>query len=59
LIEGMACEGGCIGGPGSITQTKIARKNINKKVSSNFIDRITENVERFGFDKIDLDRKKK
>ncbi len=57
LIEGMVCEGGCIGGPGSITETNTAKRNINKKIIGNNIDKITENVKKFNFDSIDLDKK--
>lgn len=50
LIEGMICEDGCIGGPGSIIQTKKAKRTINKKISEHPIDNIVENLERFDFD---------
>ena len=30
LIEGMACEGGCVGGPGTLLATNRGAKNVNK-----------------------------
>lgn len=56
LIEGMACKEGCIGGPGAVTQTIKARRTIDKKIRNNPIDGIAENLDRFDFSGIDIDR---
>jgi iron only hydrogenase large subunit-like protein len=30
LLEGMACPGGCVGGPGTLIKTKKAEKEVDK-----------------------------
>lgn len=47
LVEGMICEGGCIGGPASIVQLNTAKRNIVKKVKANKIDNISDNLNKF------------
>ena len=47
LIEGMICEGGCIGGPASIIQVNTARRNLGRKVQNNDINNISDNLKKF------------
>lgn len=56
IIEGMACEGGCMAGPGSIaplTQLKAARM---KKIKGKEEDNITEMLTNHNFMKVDMER---
>ncbi len=56
FIEGMACEGGCVGGPSrhiDVVKFKKARENMIGKADSR---NIVENLERLGADKIPMHR---
>ena len=46
LLEGMVCEGGCIGGPATITQVNNARRNLNRKLKDNDISSISDNLKK-------------
>lgn len=57
IIEGMACSGGCISGPGSIAllnQLKAARM---KKIKGKDNDSISGMISEMNADKIDMERK--
>ena len=56
FIEGMACDGGCVGGPsrhGEVNKFKRARENMIKKADKR---NIHENLEKLGAEKIPMHR---
>lgn len=56
MIEGMACEGGCIAGPAHLVETRVAIQNRNKLIPNADDRGILENVEQHDFSKIDMNR---
>lgn len=46
IIEGMACEGGCVGGAGNLTREERDRKQVDKHAEAATIKTIMESVER-------------
>ena len=57
FIEGMACDGGCVGGPsrhGEVNKFKRARENMIKKPDNRSIH---ENLEKLGAEQIPMHRK--
>ena len=59
IIEGMACEGGCIAGPtavGSLQQLKVARM---KKIKGKDDDNITQMLTDMDFMDVDMEREHK
>lgn len=55
LMEGMACEGGCIDGPASILPHQRVVKNREKLLKSADERTISENVENHNFSRIKMD----
>ena len=56
FIEGMACDGGCVGGPsrhGEVNKFERARENMIKKADKR---NIHENLEKLGAEKIPMHR---
>ncbi|MFM9414513.1 4Fe-4S dicluster domain-containing protein [Peptococcus simiae] len=43
LLEGMACEGGCLGGPGTLTALNVTRRALQKFQSESAFDSPTNN----------------
>lgn len=56
IVEGMACEGGCIGGPGSIAQLPQLKLARMKKIKGKEDDNITQMLADHEFEKIDMER---
>lgn len=56
LVEGMACEGGCIAGPGTITPVRNAVKNAGKLLAQADNRTVSENFDSHQMDKINLSR---
>ena len=46
FIEGMACQGGCIGGAGCLTHAEKNAKAVNQHAASSDKKTITESVRR-------------
>lgn len=57
IIEGMACDGGCMKGPGNIQNERIYNQSRNKLLEQSDDRGILENFNNAGFDKINLHRK--
>ena len=55
LVEGMACEGGCIDGPASILSHQRIVKNRDKLLKNADQRTITENLEQHGFSRIKME----
>ena len=56
FFEGMACDGGCVGGPsrhGEVNKFKRARENMIKKADNRSIH---ENLEKLGAEQIPMHR---
>jgi len=56
FIEGMACDGGCVGGPSrhlDVTKFKRDRENLIKKADDRTVE---ENLKRMGADKVPMHR---
>lgn len=56
IVEGMACEGGCIAGPGTIAPVRNVVKVRTKLLAQADKRTINENIEEHDFDKINLSR---
>jgi len=57
FIEGMACSGGCIGGPGTITRGPRNRADVDKYGNLAIEKKISDSLRIFNIDKIKLTRK--
>ena len=55
IIEGMACEGGCIDGPAGLLPHQKVVKNREKLLKSADQRTITENLEEHGFSKVPME----
>lgn len=55
LVEGMACEGGCIAGPGGVEEMQKLMKNRSKLLAAADQRGIKENVEKHDFSHIRMD----
>ena len=56
FIEGMACEGGCVGGPSrhvDVAKFKRTREAMIKKADSR---NVRENLEKFGAERVPMGR---
>ena len=49
FIEGMACEGGCVGGAGCLTHAEKNTKAVNQHAATSDKNTITESVQRMDF----------
>ena len=58
IIEGMACEGGCMAGPGSVASLQQLRAARMKKIKGRENDNITEMLTDHDFMKVDMEREK-
>ncbi|MCH5211146.1 MAG: 4Fe-4S dicluster domain-containing protein [Oscillospiraceae bacterium] len=58
IIEGMACEGGCMAGPGSIASLQQLKTARMKKIKGKENDNITEMLTGHDFMKVDMERDK-
>lgn len=56
IIEGMICQGGCIAGPGSLSDTNHLKQSRMKKVKGFEDDSITDMLNSQGFMNIDMER---
>ena len=56
IIEGMACEGGCMAGPGSIAPIQQLRAARMKKIKGKEGDNITEMLTNHDFMEVDMER---
>lgn len=56
IVEGMACEGGCIAGPGTIAPVRNVIKARTKLLAQADKRTINENIEAHNFDEINLNR---
>ncbi len=60
FVEGMACEGGCVAGPGGVQEVQKLIKNRKKLVAAADNRGVTENIQKIhDFSKIKLDVEKK
>lgn len=57
LVEGMACEGGCVGGPVFIQQERIFKQARTKLLAAAERRTVTESLTSHGFEGVDLSRK--
>lgn len=57
FIEGMACDGGCIGGPGTISRGPKNKTDVDKFGSLAIEKKIKDSLRIFDIDKINLKRK--
>ena len=57
IIEGMACEGGCIAGPGSVADLKQLKAARLKKIKDKDSDSITEMINKMDANDVDMIRK--
>ena len=55
-MEGMACEGGCVGGPSRHRDPNMAMRDRKTALDNSTDINITENLEKQGADKIDMVR---
>ena len=56
FMEGMACEGGCVGGPSRHRDPNMAMRDRKATLDNSTDINITENLEKQGADKIDMVR---
>lgn len=56
FMEGMACEGGCVGGPSRHRDPNMAMRDRKTALDNSTDINITENLEKQGADKIDMVR---
>lgn len=56
FMEGMACEGGCVGGPSRHRDPNMAMRDRKAALDNSTDINITENLEKQGADKIDMVR---
>ncbi|MCI8360722.1 MAG: 4Fe-4S binding protein [Clostridiales bacterium] len=59
FIEGMMCDGGCMGGPANLTEFMKSRKVFEKKRDQNGKEEVCETVKAAGADVIDVHRHEK
>ena len=57
LVEGMACEGGCVAGPGSCEDPKVTVRMRQKLLAQADARGVTENLEQQGFAGVDMERR--
>lgn len=56
ILEGMSCTGGCVAGPAMIENPQVTRLRMNKENSSNHNHLVSESVDKFNFEEINLHR---
>lgn len=56
FIEGMACEGGCVGGPSSFKDYQSAKRDRDEMIAAADNRSITENLKNYDMDSISLHR---
>ncbi len=56
FIEGMACVGGCVGGPSRHRDENVCRKNRDQLISSADTRTVGENLSNYDLNKINMDR---
>ncbi|MDP4152142.1 MAG: monomeric [FeFe] hydrogenase [Bacillota bacterium] len=58
FIEGMACSGGCIAGPGIIGDPGLSRRTFDKKID-NRNNKIIKNIHKYNFDTLNIHKHKR
>lgn len=56
VIEGMACEGGCVNGPGTVDTELMVTRKIFDKYANTANTEVVENSKKYGFDGINVHR---
>lgn len=56
IVEGMACEGGCVSGPGNIADARVAQRSRQKLLSAADGRGVNENLSRIDMSKINMER---
>ncbi len=55
ILEGMACEGGCINGPATLIPVSVAKRNREKLIDKH-INNISQNVSKYDFSNVNLNK---
>ena len=56
IVEGMACEGGCVNGPGNIADPRVAQRARQKLLAEADKRGVNENLEKIDMTKIHMER---
>ena len=56
IVEGMACEGGCVNGPGNIADARVAQRSRQKLLTQADGRGVNENLEKIDMSRIRMER---
>ena len=56
IVEGRACEGGCVSGPGNIADPRVAQRSRQKLLAAADKRGVNENLEKIDMSSINMER---